>query len=153
VSGEIDEENKRVTRIVDDAFGGNSRISSYPELDERRRIKVLSRPQRNDLISFCTIGLSDLQPPTDIQPPLGVEILAVSERQEFPKVLVATGLYAIEDGWLLSPGTIVLGVVAEHLGEPLLPHLLLLEPFLWENEEFSSANYPARLLPGCWVFR
>jgi len=30
-----------------------------------------------------------------------------------------TGLYAIEDGWLLSPGTIVLGVVAEHLGEPL----------------------------------
>jgi len=43
-------------------------------------------------------------------------------------VLVATGLYAIEDGWLLSPGTIVLGVVAEHLGEPLLPHLLLLEP-------------------------
>ena len=149
MSGEVDEENRQVARIVDDVFGGNSRMSGYPDLDEQRRINVLSRPQRNDLISFCTVGLSDFQPPVEVHPPLGVEILAVSERKEFARVLVATGLYAIEHGWLLSPGTIVLDVVAEQMDSPLLPHLLLLEPFLWEDTDFSSRTLSSKTV--AWV--
>lgn len=149
MSTEFDEDNGQILRIVDDVFGGGSRMSHYSDMDPQGRVKILSRPQKNDLISFCTVGFSDFQPPTKVSPPLGVEMLAVSEREEFARVLVATGLYAIEHGWLLSPGTIVLDVVAEHMDSPHLPHLLLHEPFLWEDSDFASRTLSRKTV--AWV--
>jgi len=87
VSGEVDAENRKVARIVDGVFGGNSRMSSYPDLDEQRRIKHAepARTERPDLVlHHRTLRFH--------------EILAVSEREEFARVLVATGLYAIAHG-------------------------------------------------------
>jgi hypothetical protein len=107
-------------------------------MDEKSWINVLSSPNQPEqgLISFSTIGLSDFQPPganPTIQPPLGVEIAGVSQRKDFADVLATAGFYAIKHSWLLSPGTCVLGVVATHFDDPALPHLLLLEPFLWDD--------------------
>jgi hypothetical protein len=105
----ISSENKQIAFIVDDAFGGDWEVAEYSDLDEERWLSVLKSPDRPEegLISFSTIGLSDFQPPGTVQaqPPLGVEIAAVSQREEYAKVLAATGFYAIGHGWLLSPGT------------------------------------------------
>jgi hypothetical protein len=137
VTIQIGGDNKKIAQVVDRVFGGDLLISEHPDISENQKLFTLSRPQNNNLISFSTVGVSDFQPPGNLKPPLGVELLGVSERNEYGRVLVAAGVYAIRHGWLLSPGTVILGVVAEHMKDLSLPHLLLLEPFLWEDNDFD----------------
>jgi hypothetical protein len=128
-------ENRQVARVVDEAFGGERKATEHSNRDGHQ-FHLLTSPDtpQKGLISFCTIGLSDFQPEGKHQPPLGVELTAVSPYAEFADVVTATGLYAIQHGWLLRPGLVVLGVVAEQLRDAPLPHLLLLEPFLWDEQ-------------------
>jgi hypothetical protein len=102
------------------------------------------------LISFSTIGLSDFHPSSRpaIQPPLWVEILGVSENEQFADVLASTAFYAIKHDWLLSPGTVVLSVVATDSNDPALQHLLMVDPFLWVDG-FHSREFPTKTV--AWV--
>jgi Suppressor of fused protein (SUFU) len=102
----------------------------------RKPVRFSQDQNRSELL---LISEPNFQPPGAIQPPLGVEVTAVSQREEFAQVLAATGFYAIKHGWLLSPGTVVLGVVASHMDDRDRPHLLLLEPFLWDDQLCSRA--------------
>jgi hypothetical protein len=40
---------------------------------------------------------------------------------------------------------VILGVVAEHMKDLSLPHLLLLEPFLWEDEVWAAFDPALRV--------
>jgi hypothetical protein len=131
-------ENQQVARVVDEAFGGDWEATEHSDRDGHR-FHLLTSPDtpQKGLISFSTIGLSDFQPVGEHRPPLGVELTAVSPHAPFANVVTATGLCAIQHGWLLHPGLVVLGIVAEHFNDAPLPHLLLIEPFVWDNKVHS----------------
>ena len=137
---QISGDNKKIAGHVDIVFGGDWGVAEYSTPDEKTWINVLSSPDRPDegLISFCTIGLSDHMHQDRAEPPLGVEILAVNPHQEFADVLAGAGFHAIKNGWTLEPGTLILGVVEEHMPGVTVPHLLLGDPFLWDDGAFGS---------------
>jgi hypothetical protein len=97
VTLQIGGDNEKIAQDVDRVFG-DLLISEHPNISENRKLFALSRPQKNNLISFSTVGVSDFQPPGDLKPPLGVELPGVSERDEYGRVLFAAGVYAIRHG-------------------------------------------------------
>jgi hypothetical protein len=137
---EISDDNKKIAGHIDSLFGGDCGVTEYSTPDEQTWINVLSSPDSPDkgLISFCTIGLSDHLRRDLADPPLGVEIMGVNPHQEFADALAGAGFYAIKNGWDLEPGTLILGVVGEHLPGVTVPHLPLLNPFLWEDGQLQS---------------
>jgi hypothetical protein len=136
MSSNISDDNRQIARIIDGAFGGDWSVGEWANADKNIRLNVLSSPDRPEpgLTSFCTIGLSDYPIPGEAHPPLGMEIVGVSHRKEFADVLAAAGFYAIKHGWKLKEGTLIAGLSATYMEDFSLPHLLLINPFLWDDE-------------------
>lgn len=133
---QVSEDNRSLARYLDTVFGGDQGIAEYSDQAERTWINVLSSPDRPDqgLISFATIGLSDHLQRAVTHPPLGREIVAVSPDQAFADVIAAAGFHAVRNGWTIEPGVIILGVVGERIDDTTVPHLLFVEPFLWDDD-------------------
>lgn len=128
-------DHKVIASRVAAAFGGDRSIAAYGDATGTSTLDVLSaagRPEQG-LTSFCTIGLSDTPVPGHVDPPLGVEIIGVSNVDAFATVVATAGFLVVHGGWRAEPGTVFPGVVSEHVEDVTTPHLILVAPFLWEG--------------------
>jgi antitoxin YqcF len=133
----VSDENKQIAKLVAATFGGAPRVIQYLDEAEKSQIAVLhatDRPQLG-LISFCTIGLSDYPIPGGrLQPPLGTEIAAVSDEEDFAAVLATAAFCVINSGWVAEPGRIFPQVVGSHIDGVTVPNLMFVNPFLWDDD-------------------
>ena len=126
-------------------FGGSRcRVVSYLDRDENSEIHVLHSTEvpEQGLISFCTIGLSDH--PDDgyeVDPPLGVEIVAVGSVPEYGEVVSTAAFCVINSGYRARPGGAFPGVVRLHYPDTSVPNLHFVEPYLWDEEALRAHVY------------
>lgn len=147
---QISDDNKQIARTLAALFGGTPKVTQYLDREEKAEIAVLSSADQPEdgLISFGTVGLSDYPIPGTLRPPLGVEITAVSDRPEFAAVLSTAAFCVINSGWQAEPGRVFPDVVAAHLPDTAVPHLMFIAPYSWGD------NLPSRKLTGktvAWV--
>ncbi|MGW5384165.1 suppressor of fused domain protein [Nocardia sp. NPDC003963] len=147
----VSSDNKGIAEIAGAAFGGISRVVQYLDSDEKSEIAVLSSDDRPapGLISLCTVGLSDHPIPGRARPPLGVEILAVSPLPVFAAVLSTAAFCVVNSGWLAEPGRVFPGIVGAHVPDTTVPHLMFVDPFLWEDSDFASRTLTGKTV--AWV--
>jgi antitoxin YqcF len=138
------EANRWIARHARDVFAGEeARVVRYLDAAESSEIHVLQSSDTpvEGLISFCTVGLSDRPDPDGppgLDPPLGVEILAVSGLPEFGAVVSTAAFYVINSGNRLRPGAVFRGVVGMHRPSSSARNLMFVEPCLWGDEDFAS---------------
>ncbi|MFD0360157.1 suppressor of fused domain protein [Nocardia sp. GCM10030253] len=145
------DDNRQIAETARAVFGGTPRVVQYLDADEKSEIAVLSSVDRPEpgLISFCTITLSDHPIPGRVQPPLGVEIVAVSTAPEFAAVLSTAAFCAINSGWLVEPGRVFPDVVGAHISDTTVPHLMFVDPFLWDDSDFAARPMTGKTV--AWV--
>lgn len=126
-------------------FGASRcRVVSYRDRDENSEIHVLHSTEvpEQGLISFCTIGLSDhADDGYAVEPPLGVEILAVSDRPEFAEVVSTAAFCVINSGYRARLGGAFPGVVRLHYPDTSVPNLHFVAPYLWDDEALRAHVY------------
>lgn len=137
----VSADNKTIAKTVAAIFGGSPRVIEYLDADEAAKIAILESADEPwpGFTSYCTIGLSDVPVPRQVDPPLGVELIGVaaSDLAAFGEVLSTAAFFWINDGWEPEPGACFREVVRMHMPDTGLPHLLLVEPSLWD-QEFAS---------------
>jgi len=137
----VSADNKTIAKTVAGIFGGSPRVVEYLDADETAKVAILQSADTPwpGFTSYGTIGLSDVAVPRQIDPPLGVELVGVagSDVPEFAEALSTAAFFWINDGWEPEPGACFRDVVRMHLPDTELPHLLLVEPNLWD-QEFAS---------------
>ncbi len=139
------EANKQVAQTVRGVFGGaRFKVINYLDKDEKSEIYVMHCTETPEpgLISYCTIGLSDY--PDDgyeVNPPLGVEIIAVSNDPDFGEVVSTAAFCVINSGYKARPGGAFPGVVKLHHPDTTVPHLMFVEPYLWDEQALASRPY------------
>jgi antitoxin YqcF len=132
---EISADNKYIAQTAAAAFGGEWQVSEHVNDDETLRIYVLSSPERPEpgLKSFSTVGLSDYPIPGSVQPPLGSEIVAVSNSTDFEAVIATAAFRVINSGWRVEPGNVFPNIIDRHFAGATAPHLLFVNPYLWDG--------------------
>lgn len=128
--------DKIIAKAIAAVLGGTPRVSVHADTQESAKLAVMvceDAPSRN-LYSFSTVGLSDTVIAGRVvpQPPLGSEILAVSNEEDFSLVVSTAGFCVINDGWVAEPGALFRDVVAMHFDETTVPHLFFVTPYLWD---------------------
>lgn len=142
------EANKKIAQDVRAVFDGQSfKVINYLDKDEKSEIYVLHSTETpgQGLISYCTIGLSDY--PDDgfeVTPPLGVEIIAVSNLPEFGEVVSTAAFCVINSGYKARPGGAFPGVVKLHHPDTTVPNLMFVQPYLWGEQSFTSRTYDGK---------
>jgi hypothetical protein len=142
------EADRQIAKHVRAVFdGAGCRVIGYLDRDEKSEISVLhsTGTPEEGLISYCTIGLSNY--PDDsfaVDPPLGVEILAVSNLPDFGEVVSTAAFCVINSGYLVQPGAVFPGVVKLHHPETTVPNLMFVHPYLWDDEDLASRVYGAK---------
>jgi hypothetical protein len=135
---EVSDTHKQIARTVAAALGGKARVVRYWDAAEKSAIALVIAPDRphERVTSVGTVGLSDWPVTGRLVPPLGVEIVGACDSAEttFPNVIATAAFCVINSGWTCEPGAIFSGVVAAHRPNTTVPHLLFVEPFLWEEE-------------------
>lgn len=139
------EANKQIAQAVRGVFGGAGfKVINYLDKDEKSEIYVMhcTETPEEGLISYCTIGLSDY--PDDgyeVNPPLGVEIIAVSNQPDFGEVVSTAAFCVINSGYKARPGGAFPGVVKLHHPDTTVPNLMFVEPYLWDEQALGSRQY------------
>lgn len=140
--------NKQIAQAVRGVFGGGQfNVINYLDRDEKSEIYVMhcTETPEQGLVSYCTIGLSDY--PDDgyeVDPPLGVEIVAVSNLPDFGEVVSTAAFCVINSGYHVRLGGAFPGVVRLHHPDTTVPNLLFIEPYLWGEEAFGSRQYDGK---------
>lgn len=136
------EANKKIAQDVRAVFGGQQfKVINYLDKDEKSEIYVMhcTETPEQGLISYCTIGLSDYADDGyEVDPPLGVEIIAVSNLPEFGEVVSTAAFCVINSGYKARPGGAFPGVVKMHHPDTTVPNLMFIEPYLWDEQAFTS---------------
>jgi hypothetical protein len=136
------EANKQIAQHVRGVFAGAQwKVINYLDKDEKSEIYILHSTDtpESGLISYCTVGLSDYADPRyEVDPPLGVEIIAVSNLPDFAKVVGTAAFCIINSGYHAEPGGAFPHVVKMYYPGTSVPHLMFLEPYLWEEESLES---------------
>ena len=139
------EADRRIAAHMRSVFGGDEwRVVDYLDRDEKSEIYILHSTETPEqgLISFCTIGLSDY--PDDhyeVEPPLGTEIIAVSNLPEFGEAVSTAAFCVINSGYHARPGGAFPGVVKLHHPDTTVPDLMFAEPYMWGEEALRSRVY------------
>lgn len=135
-------ENKAIARRVAATFGCTTpKVQQFLDENEKSEIDILiceDRPEEG-VFSFGTIGLSDYAIPGQVQPPLGAEIVGLSDQAEFAHVLATASFCVINDEWVVEPGRVFPGVVGAHFDDITVPNLMFVDPYLWENDLQAQA--------------
>jgi len=136
------EANKQIAQAVRGVFGGAQfKVINYLDKDEKSEIYVMhcAETPEQGLISYCTIGLSDYADDGyEVTPPLGVEIIAVSNEPGFGEVVSTAAFCVINSGYKARPGGAFPGVVKLHHPDTTVPNLMFVEPYLWDESAFVS---------------
>ncbi|MEO3926215.1 suppressor of fused domain protein [Micromonosporaceae bacterium B7E4] len=135
----VSNENKVIAKTVAAVFGGSPRVVEYLDADGASKVAILHSTDHPwpDVTAYCTIGLSAVAIPRDVDPPLGVELLAVADstlHPRFAEALSTAAFFWINDGWEPEPGACFREVLRMHLPDTRLPHFFLTDPYLWERE-------------------
>ncbi len=128
--------DKIIARAIAAVLGGTPTVSVHADAGETSKLAVMvceDAPSRN-LYSFSTVGLSDTAIAGRVlpQPPLGSEILAVSNEEDFALVVSTAGFCVVNSGWVAEPGSLFPNVVGMHFEDTTVPHLLFVTPYLWD---------------------
>lgn len=139
------EENKQIAKDVRAVFGGEQfKVVNYLDADEKSEVYVMqcAETPEQGLMSFCTVGLSDHTDDLyDTTPPMGVEIIAVSNLPAFGEVVSTAAFCVINSGYHVRPGGAFPGVVKLHHPDTTVPNLMFIEPYLWQEQAFASRPY------------
>lgn len=139
------EANKQIAKDMRAVFdGAQCKVLSYLDKDEKSEIHVLHSTETPEegLISFATVGLSDYPDDSyEVDPPLGVEIVSVSNLPDFGEVVSTAAFCVINSGYRVQPGAVFPGVVRLHHPDTTVPNLMFLDPYLWDEEDLASRVY------------
>ena len=142
------EADKQIAKDVRAVFGGaQCRVINYLDKDEKSEIHVLHSTETPEegLISYCTIGLSGYPDDSyEVDPPLGVEIVTVSNLPDFGEVVSTAAFCVINSGYRAQPGAVFPGVVRLHHPDTTVPNLMFIHPYLWDDEALRSRVYGDR---------
>lgn len=137
--------NKQLAQDVRAVFdGARWSVINYLDKDEKSEIYVLHSTQTPEegLTTYCTIGLSDYTDDHyDVSPPLGVEIVAVSNLPDFGEVVSTAAFCVINSGYHARPGGAFPGVVRLHHPDTTVPNLMFAAPYLWDDDALRSRVY------------
>lgn len=136
---------KLIAKKEEAIFGGKMQVFAYWNDSNTVSIDILkceNVPQKG--VQCCgTIGLSE----TDIGlvsggKELRVEILGASDiKDEVFENIIASSAFAVMQSHKCFPGYILEDVVTQYIDDSDMKHVLLVEPFLWENtESFTYQN-------------
>jgi hypothetical protein len=133
----IQQANRAVARVLAGAVGGKPTARRYYLDDERTRhvdiARFEDRPEPG-VITYATLGLSDSVIPSQVVPPLGVEVLGVCDRAAaFHVVLAAIASRVMAEPGRCGPGSVFGRVVPAGLSHTMR-HVVLVPPFLWEPD-------------------
>ncbi|MGH6657205.1 MAG: suppressor of fused domain protein [Actinocrinis sp.] len=137
--------NKQLAQDVRAVLDGAQwRVINYLDKDEKSEIYVLHSTETPEegLTTYCTIGLSDyVDDGYDVTPPLGVEIIAVSNLPDFGEVVSTAAFCVINSGYRARPGGAFPGVVKMHRPDTTVPNLMFAAPYLWDDDALRSRVY------------
>lgn len=131
------EDNKKIARIIYNAFGSKPKVFSYGKDDTDLKIDVAECHNSPDpgLASYSTIGLSDYEMLKDGNPfhvRLEIAGLCKLNYDEFGNILASAAFYIMRTQWLCFPGAILENAL-DGYSSPNLQHLYFTSPFLWED--------------------
>jgi len=137
----MDSRRLEVNRVVANAtlaaFGGKPTVNRHWDRAQESSIDLVVCRDRPDerATSYGTIGLSDTPLRRQVQPPLGVELVAACDTTVtgFAPVLVDAAFLIQDHGWQCEPGAVFPDVVASSITTHL-PHLYFTSPFVWEAD-------------------
>lgn len=139
------EANKQIAKDMRAVFdGAQCKVLNYMDKDEKSEIHVLHSTETPEegLISYATVGLSDYPDDSyEVDPPLGVEIVTVSNLPDFGEVVSTAAFCVINSGYRVQPGAIFPGVVRLHHPDTTVPNLMFVDPYLWDDEDLASRVY------------
>lgn len=139
------EANKQIAKDMRAVFdGAQCKVLNYMDKDEKSEIHVLHSTETPEegLISYATVGLSDYPDDSyEVDPPLGVEIITVSNLPDFGEVVSTAAFCVINSGYRVQPGAIFPGVVRLHHPDTTVPNLMFVDPYLWDDEDLASRVY------------
>jgi hypothetical protein len=139
------EANKQIAKDMRAVFdGAQCKVINYLDKDEKSEIHVLHSTETPEegLISYATVGLSDYPDDSyEVDPPLGVEIVTVSNLPDFGEVVSTAAFCVVNSGYRVQPGAIFPGVVKLHHPDTTVPNLMFVDPYLWDDEDLASRVY------------
>lgn len=107
-------------------------------------ICVMSDFPVDGVTTYSTAGVSK----HEVRPGLGVEFIAArdSSDEDFAGLLATAGFFVVKDGWVAKPGTVfeLVGSLADPDTE--LPHLLFVNPFLYQEQGLRPLNADERTI-------
>ncbi len=134
----VSEDNKRINKVLKDAFKGKPKYSRYADEEEKSIIDILAcvdSPQEG-ITSYGTLGLSDYSIGKQVDNvPLGVELVGASQSEfdVFPNIMSTCAFNVINSHFRCEPDTIHKNVVDMYINSPM-KHILFGNPFLWEEK-------------------
>lgn len=145
-------DDRQIVKTLSANFGGKFKVQQHLDDNDRSEIEILTVQDQPEagFVSIGTVGLSAYALPDNVlDPPLGTEILAVSDHEDFPSVIATAALCVINSGWVAEPDRVFPDVVVAHIDDTTTPHLLFVDPYLWDDEAFQSQTMETRTV--AWV--
>lgn len=146
----LTEENRRIYRAVEEAFGGNAFLTDHPDEDAAGSLSLLTVKNRPTagVNSYATVGLSVRSIGAAIGSiPLGVEIVGATSRDypDFANILADCALRVIHGGARFHPGAVFKDMIPRYYPQVPMKHILFISPYGWERELLTLE------LPSRWV--
>lgn len=133
-------ENKKLAKVIAQAFGGSPRVHEYIHDTEPLSIHILwsSDCPNKGITSYATIGLSDttLRKDDGAEFPHNIEIVGALETEaerKYGNIIGSAAFRCIRTKRWVYPGAVLKGYVKEYYPTTSLPHLYFTAPFLWEE--------------------
>lgn len=141
---EVTDYDRAIARAAARALGGEPRVVEYHgERDGAEPIAVMSSRDRptDGFVAYSTVSLH--RAPNVIgEQDIRVELVGVApaEKEEFPNALAGAAALIAEQGHTAAPGVVLPSVLADYDLSETLEHVLLTDPFAYE--ELGSVEAP-----------
>jgi hypothetical protein len=130
----ISDSNRLLAKTLAKVFAGKPSIARYWDERERHSVDVMTCEDslQENVISYSTLGLSDH--PIHEESPRVEFVAAFGAKFEEGANIIATAAFCvIRSKWRTQPGAIFPDVVSMYRKGSNMKHLLLCQPFLWEE--------------------
>lgn len=133
------EKRRQIAKHIHKIVGGTPRFSRYADRREQSFVDIMAIEDKpvEGLNVYSTVGTSEYSIGLEIEGrPLRVElIIAIDKTQRYaPEILSTCAFCIMNSKYRCRPGAIFKDVVGQFISDSDMKHVLLMDPFLWEEE-------------------
>lgn len=130
---------QKVAKRILESVGGKPKVIEFNDLNNISTIDIfigLDRPYEG-VTTYSTIGLSEYTVGLELEgnKELRVEFIGASENNfdKFANIVSSCAFNIINNNFGCKPGVVYPNVIHEYYGDSEMKHVLITNPFLWEN--------------------